>query len=184
MVVVSIACVALAVSNVNSTDKFSWGENIGWMNWRDSGSPSGDQGVNIGPTFMSGFIWCENVGYVNVGNGGGPYTNTDHTNFGVNVATNGDLSGFAWGENIGWINFSGGAMANPPQPARVDTGTNPPRLRGYVWGENIGWINLDVAEAGKFVAFTPSGCAGDADNDGDTDSTDLNIVLTDFGCLP
>jgi len=25
-------------------------------------------------------------------------------------------------------------------------------------------------------------CAGDADNDGDTDSTDLNIVLTDFGC--
>jgi len=33
------------------------------------------------------------------------------------------------------------------------------------------------------IEFTPpTPCAGDADNDGDTDSTDLNIVLTAFGC--
>jgi len=29
-----------------------------------------------------------------------------------------------------------------------------------------------------------SSCAGDVDGDGDTDSVDLNILLTDFGCIP
>ncbi|MFQ5424056.1 MAG: hypothetical protein ACE5F9_08750 [Phycisphaerae bacterium] len=55
---------ATAQSNVDSTNKFAWGENIGWANWLDAGA--GADGVLVGPTFMSGFIWGENVGWINL----------------------------------------------------------------------------------------------------------------------
>jgi len=38
------------------------------------------------------------------------------------------------------VNFGGGALADPPVPARWEVGCD--RFRGYVWGENVGWINL------------------------------------------
>ncbi len=153
------AGVALAQTNVDSVNKFSWSENCGWMNWADAGTPSGSQAarININAGFAQGFVWCENIGWINLGNGNGPYANTTGLNFGVNVnSSTGALTGLAWGENVGWINFSGGALATPPQPARLDSLAG--RLRGYAWGENIGWINLDVATAGKFVQVNPIGC--------------------------
>jgi len=35
-----------------------------------------------------------------------------------------------------------------------------------------------------FGCPAPGPCSGDVDGDDDTDSTDLNIILTDFGCVP
>jgi hypothetical protein len=35
---------ALAQSNIDPANKFAWGENIGWTNWRDAGGAA--QGVN------------------------------------------------------------------------------------------------------------------------------------------
>jgi len=74
-----------------------------------------------------------NIGWINFGDGNGPYPNDpeDSSTFGVNIdADTGELLGLAWGENIGWINFDGVAMADPPQPARVESC----RLHGYAWG--------------------------------------------------
>src|SRR5262249_48166173 len=85
--------------------------------------------------------------------------------------------GYAWGENVGWINFSGGALASPPNPARIDAlGT---RLRGYVWGENIGWINLDDAAA--YVGLTGACGSSDFNCDGDI-GTDADIEAF-FACI-
>ena len=70
IVIVAIGALALAApalalpSNVDSTNKYSWSENCGWMNWRDAGSPTPpnpSQGAFIGPTFLAGFIWGENT---------------------------------------------------------------------------------------------------------------------------
>ena len=163
-------------SNVNATNKYTWGENIGWMNWRDAGNPVTSQGAVIRSTFLSGFVWAENVGWINLGDGtpanGVSYANANSTDFGVNRDfTTGNLSGFGWGENIGWINFSGGALATPPIPARLDQVSN--RFRGYIWGENVGWINLD--DATKFVGILQGNC-GSIDFDGDGDEgTDADI---------
>ncbi|HZW07806.1 MAG TPA: hypothetical protein VFF65_11850, partial [Phycisphaerales bacterium] len=105
------------LSNIDATNKFSWGENIGWMNWRDAGNPATSQGAVVRARYLSGFVWGENVGWINLGDGtpagpGGQYANVNGTDFGVNRdPATGNLSGFAWGENIGWINFSGGALA-------------------------------------------------------------------------
>jgi hypothetical protein len=141
----------LAQSNVNPAHKFAWGENVGWSNWRGEATPA--QGVIFYGTFLTGFVWGENIGWINVGDGtpsnGVSYANLFGTDFGVNLDSAGNLHGFAWGENAGWINFDGGALASPPQPARIESG----RLRGYAWGENIGWINLDNAT--HFVSPLP-----------------------------
>lgn len=163
-------CLAASTGSVDSVDKFSWGENIGWMNWADA-----DQGMGVMfmPNHLSGFLWCENVGHINAGNGGGPYANTNNTNFGVNIASDGTLYGFAWGENIGWVNFTTSSLGG--NRARYDSVAG--RLRGYAWGENIGWINLN--DATHFVGVNPA-CAGNANGDASVNIDDLNIVLSQW----
>jgi hypothetical protein len=185
-VLAAAAAPALAQSNIDTTNKFAWQENCGWMNWRDAGSPIASQGVVVGASFLSGFAWGENIGWINFGDGtpanGLYYANPTSgavvgvPDFGVNRDPAGNLSGFAWGENVGWINFSGGALATPPNPARIDAAAQ--RFRGYAWGENIGWINLDSAEPGKFVQVRT--CAADFNNDGNLDPDDLSDFITCF----
>lgn len=141
-VVVVSAEANAAPSNIDPTDKFSWSENVGWMNWRDANG--GADGVLVDTDFLSGYVWMENVGWINLGDGtptdGMFYANLDGTDFGVNIdpGTN-DLFGLAWGENVGWINFDTPGVS--PDQARYDVAAH--RFRGYAWGENIGWINLD-----------------------------------------
>jgi len=171
-------------SNIDATNKFSWGENIGWMNWRDAGNPATSQGVTVRSKFLSGFIWGENVGWINMGDGtpagaGGQYANINGTDFGVNRdPATGNLSGYAWGENIGWINFNGGSLATPAQPARFDTVTD--RFTGYAWGENVGWINLNSAETGKFPAAIISCGAADVGSQGGIQGPDGQLDNNDF----
>jgi hypothetical protein len=173
----AIPAAAFAQTNIDATNKFAWGENIGWMNWRDSGSPVGAQGAFIGTTFCAGFLWCENVGYVNLGDGtpanGSSYANATGADFGVNRQNDNRLGGLAWGENIGWINFGPFATLPAAQQARFDSASG--RLRGFAWGENIGWINLDDAQ--HFVAIN---CAADYNHDGVVDFFDYLDFVQDF----
>ncbi len=177
-----LASAASAQTNVLSTQLYAWQENCGWLNWRDANA--GAQGARLWASFLSGYVWGENIGWINLGNipagGATSYANADATNFGINVGPTGALSGFAWGENVGWINFSGGALASPAQPARLDQATN--RLRGYAWGENIGWVNLDASTAGQFVQFTGA-CYANCDNSSNApvlSAADFVCFLTKF----
>ncbi len=171
----SAGAFALGASNIDASLKYAWGENVGWLNWRDANG--GSQGAEIRATCLSGFVWAENVGFINLGDGspanGSRYGNTDGSDTGVNIDANGDLYGYAWGENIGWVNFD--TRAKGAQRARVDSAAR--RLRGYVWGENIGWINLD--DAGNYVAFGTT-VAADVDGDSDVDLTDFTAFQRCF----
>lgn len=139
-----------AATSIDPTNKFAWGANIGFTNWR----PSDADGVNIGNTFCSGFIYAANTGWISVGNGsptnGIQYSNTSETDFGVNCVAGAvgekNLRGLAYGANIGWINFEG--TGNP----RVILSSG--QLRGYVWSANCGWVNLD--DANVFVQTAPA----------------------------
>lgn len=199
------ALVATADSNVTTGMEFAWGENIGWLNWRDANGAV--DGVLHCGAHLEGFIWGENVGWINTGNGplsGNMYTNADSSDFGVNILPNGDLEGFAWGENIGWINFDTASAA--PDHARYDAVAG--RFRGYAWGENVGWINLDdsnhwvcaiigningdaagvdTADLGLLLAeFGTVGPGGDVNCDGNVDTADLGLLLGNFSksCQP
>jgi len=155
-------------SNIDPAHRFSWGENIGFINWQHDAPLTGD-GVFVEVDHLSGFAWAENVGWINMGNGGGPYVNDvgDSSTFGVNLNPGtGNLSGFAWAENIGWVNFDTSA-ARGQEGARFDNCNR--RFRGFVWGENVGWINLNDAE--HFVAIGPCN-HGDFECDGDVELDD------------
>ncbi len=172
----------LAMTNVDSTNKFAWGENIGFLNWADANG--GADGVQVLGDHLTGFIWGENVGWINTGNGGGPYANTDNTDFGVNILGTGFCEGFAWGENIGWINFGTEPFVGGMGGARFDSIAG--RFRGYAWGENVGWINLD--DANVFVGVNaPACCPGNAakESPGQVNFADITSVLmfwlTDYG---
>jgi len=187
--VLLVAGYLAAQSNIDNSvpNKHGWGENIGWTNWRDA--DGGAQGVRVHARVMSGYIWGENVGWINVGDGtpGGPngqYANVNGTDFGVNISSDGTLHGYAWGENIGWINFDGGAMATPPQPAKIQCASPPgmplARLTGYAWGENVGWMNLSDLNPTKFVAVdlatTPLAC--DMNHDGADNGADVQLFVS------
>ncbi len=179
LVAAAIAAPALAqTSNISPVDKWSWGENVGWMNWRDAGSPQGSQGAVVHDTFLSGYIWGENVGWINLGDGtpglGQAYGNSDGADCGVNIEPDGALSGLAWGENIGWINFgTAPTLEQYNQHARFEFAAG--RFRGYAWGENVGWINLDDDE--HFVGQT---CIADWNGDGTVNTLDFIAFLNDW----
>jgi len=160
--------VTLAQSNIDSGHAFSWGENIGWLNWRCDP----ENGAVVGAEYLSGHIWAENVGWIDLGDGHGLYGNSDDTDFGVNLLPDGDLDGFAWGENIGWINFN--TAGHAPDQARFDFAAG--RFRGYAWGENTGWINLD--DAVRFIGLIPPPPTPDADNPDKTRFVSFSVATT------
>src|SRR5436190_12441654 len=71
-----------AVTTINPTNKFAYGANIGWMDWRgDTNS-----GAAIGEYVCSGYLYAANVGWINLGNGtptnGIQYRNVSANDFG------------------------------------------------------------------------------------------------------
>ncbi|MEM1185161.1 MAG: hypothetical protein AAGI53_09190 [Planctomycetota bacterium] len=158
-------CLAATPALATDTDRFAWGENIGWLNWQgqrdDSGVPFGGGRARFFPDHLRGWVWGENVGWFNLGQSG-PYPDAALQTvlpnaFGVNIGPGGELSGYAWGENVGWVNFGPfdssvtDSVGNSIQP-RIENG----RLRGLAWGENIGWINLgdEITENNGAITVT------------------------------
>ncbi len=122
-------------ANIDSSDKWAYGTNVGWINF----APSHGGGVTVYTNHLEGYVWGENIGWIRLGStgSGDPYYNNDAANtYGVNYDNStGELSGYAWGTNVGWINFN-------PTHSQVTINTSTGDFDGYAWGENIGWINF------------------------------------------
>jgi hypothetical protein len=130
---------SLAATTINSTNKYAYGANLGWMDWRgDTNS-----GAVIGEYVCSGYIYAANAGWINLGAGaptnGIQYQNLAANDFGVNQDGLGNLRGYAYGANIGWINFE-----NTGAP-KMDLKTG--RFTGFIYSANCGWISLSNASA-------------------------------------
>ena len=54
-VLMAAGAVTLAAipSNIDPAHKFSWGENVGWMNWLDANATN--DGVVVGSDWLSGY---------------------------------------------------------------------------------------------------------------------------------
>jgi hypothetical protein len=149
-----------AATTIDPVNKYGWGANLGWMDWR------GDManGAVIGEYVCSGCLYAANVGWVSLG-GGSPangiqYQNDSATDYGVNRDALGNLRGYAYAANIGWINFeSSGAP-------KVDLAAG--TFTGYAWSANCGWISLSNAVA--FVQTDTVAAGVDTDGDGIADA--------------
>src|SRR5574343_1109757 len=80
---------------IDTTFKYAWGENIGWLNFGCDGC-----NVSVTDSGLSGYAWSKQYGWINLSPNISGNTGVLNTNTGV-------LSGYAWGSNVGWINFSG-----------------------------------------------------------------------------
>ena len=129
-----------AGTTIDSFNRYAYGANIGWMDWRGDTN----NGVVIGAYVCSGYIYSANVGWINLGSGsptnGIRYQNLSAGDFGVNNDGLGNLSGYAYGANIGWITFE--QTYGQPKVSLL-TG----QMSGYVWSANCGWISLSNAVA-------------------------------------
>jgi len=76
---------------INDTNKYAWGEDIGWINFNTTNS-----NVRVTDSAITGYAWSANYGWINL--------NPDTS--GVLNDNEGNLSGYGWGENLGWIDFS------------------------------------------------------------------------------
>jgi hypothetical protein len=125
---------AFAASNIDTTDKYAWSENSGWVNFNDA-----NNGVRFYNDHLEGYAWAENIGWVRLGthSTGGihTYANASQTDYGVNHDGSGNLSGYAWSETAGWINFD-----SSDSQVTIDAQTGD--FDGYAWAENVGWIHF------------------------------------------
>ncbi len=179
---------ASAESTIDSNNKYAYGANTGWLDFR----PSATDGVIAGEAFLSGRIYAANFGWISVGDGPSnrhTYANNSAADFGVNHDGTGSLSGYGYSGNIGWINF-GWAAANDPNRPHFSLLTG--QFSGYAYCANAGWINLgtgletdslaapdtdgdgmaDAWERQKFGNLTVAGVGTDRDKDGQSDAAE------------
>lgn len=162
-----------AATTINAANRFAYGANLGWMDWRGDVA----NGVVIGAFVCSGSIYAANVGWIHLGDGtpanGIRYQNNLGADFGVNHDGTGNLRGFAYGANIGWLTFtnrdSTGAIYDGP---KVDLLTG--HLSGFVWSPNCGWISLSNQFA--HVQTDTMDCGPDTDGDGIPDMWELQFA--------
>ena len=151
---------AMAQSTINTTDRFAYGANIGWIDWRASSA----NGAVLGEYICSGYLYAANVGWIHLGNGSPTnavrYQNTSTNDYGVTHDGAGNLRGFAWGANIGWVNFE--TLGAP----KIDLKTG--ILSGSAYGANVGWISLSNAFA--YVRTDRLAPGRDLDEDGIADA--------------
>jgi len=154
---------AKAETTIDTTNKYAWGANTGWINFRpdSTGTPSG---LVFGESYLSGFAYSANTGWINFGDGA-PSNHYSYSNqgsdHGVNHDGAGNLSGYAWSANTGWINFSWASESDVNRPTvNLLTGA----FSGYAYSANLGWINL-----GAGLLTTVSMNSEDTDSDGISD---------------
>jgi len=168
VIMLCLVTVAYA-ANINSTNKWAWGANVGWLNF----DPTYGGGVTVYTDHLEGYVWAENIGWIRLGSDGGGgdpyYANTTKDNYGVNYNNAVDsraLSGYAWGTSVGWIKFD-------PTDGGVTIDSDG-KFDGYAWGENVGWIHFqhdspaylvqtdtpNVVTLARFVALSTAGGNG------------------------
>jgi hypothetical protein len=162
---------AWGASSIAPEHPFSWGQNIGWLNWRGDGA----SGVQVTASYCAGFVYAANTGWMNLGNkpaDGLHYSNTGG-DLGVNLDLSGNLRGYGYAGNIGWINFE---ERGAP---RVDFTSG--KFSGYAYSANAGWISL--GDQTTFVQTVPSPGTVDLDQDTIADAWELQYAgnLTRLG---
>jgi hypothetical protein len=161
--VYSATLAAHGATSITSTNRYAYGANFGWIDWRGDTN----NGAVIGEYVCSGYIYAANVGWIHLGNGvpanAIQYQNNSGSDYGINRDGLGNLRGFAYGANIGWVNFE--SIGAP----KVDLLSG--KFSGFAYSANCGWIGLSNVFAHVQTAILQPGA--DTDGDGIPDAWEL-----------
>ena len=127
-----LAAASTTNGTIDSTYKYSWGVNIGWLNWGTTGG-----NVHVTDAALTGYVWSENYGWINLAPATAGVTNNGQ----------GILGGAAWGENFGWLYFSGVTINSSGVFQGTANGT-------------VGDISLDCANCKVVTDWRPQSARG------------------------
>jgi len=113
---------------IDSTYKYAWSDQIGWINFAPTSNGTTYAGLIITDSSVTGYAWSKEYGWINFG----PFQN--NTDGGVKNTSAGVLSGYAWSKSLGWINFSGVVISMSGQ------------FTGKAQGDLVGTINFDLTQ--------------------------------------
>ncbi|MEY4440876.1 MAG: hypothetical protein RLY49_502 [Candidatus Parcubacteria bacterium] len=116
-------------TNIDSFNRYAWGENIGWI---DFGSDLGN--TEVTGSELNGYAYSSNTGWISLNCSN--TENCDSVNYGVTNDGEGALNGYAWGENTGWIDFSG---------VSIDANGD---FLGYAYSPNVGYVSFNCLNTG------------------------------------
>jgi len=120
--------VLATTGTIDSTYKYAWSNNIGWINFGCTNC-----NVQVTDRAITGYAWNENYGWINLNPSASGVTNT----------TSGDVGGYAWGQNTGWIDFS-----------NVAINTTTGNFSGTATGDVVGTIYFACTATGCPVKTT------------------------------
>ncbi len=83
---------------IDATNKYAWGENVGWVNFAPQNN-STYSGLVITDTAVTGYGWSKEFGWINF--------SPTNSGQGVINTSEGHLSGKAWISSLGWLDMSG-----------------------------------------------------------------------------
>ncbi len=129
-----------ASTNIDSTNKWAWNDNLGWINFFSPGT------VNITPSLIQGYAVWESfpLSYIALDCATSPNGNICSTsNFGV-TNVSGTLAGWAWNDAIGWISFNCSNTATCATSNYSVTITSND-FSGWAWNDAIGWISFNCS---------------------------------------
>lgn len=155
LLIINSVSASMTDGTIDSTYKYAWGENIGWVNFGCSNC-----NVRITDSALTGYVWSENYGWINLA----------PTASGVGNDNEGHLSGYAWGENLGWIDFSGVTINSSGE------------FTGYASGTVTGQINFDCANCKVKTDWRPRSARLACNNSSDDDSDGKIDYPNDPGC--
>ncbi len=121
-----------ADGTIDSTNKYAWSDNMGWINFNPTNG-----NVVVSDTEITGYAWNDNYGWINL----------SPTNSGISNSS-GTLSGYAWGEGVGWINFSGVTINCDGE------------FSGTATGDVAGNISFDCTNCSVTTDWRAASCGG------------------------
>ncbi len=170
LVVCGLAATAIAADpTVNTTNKWAWAADSGWVNCR----PDSTNGAVIGEFVCSGYFWNALTGWIHLGDGtptnGHQYSNDSSEDYGINHDGKGNLRGSAWASGTSeWITFEDTGAPT----VDLETGL----MDGYAWGGTHGWISFTNIQA--YTATDGFEPGVDSDVDGIPDAWEIGETGT------
>ncbi len=98
---------------INTSYKYGWGENFGWINFAPTDGSSNYHGLTITDSAVTGYAWSETYGWINFSPSSGGVTNS----------CTGQLGGWAWSTQLGWISMAGVVIGSTGEFSGVGGGT-------------------------------------------------------------